>query len=365
MAEGIFLEQNGELVDMQQAAYVSEDVLQSLLERHGVLLAGDQMAPGLESRRFLLIKREAGIPAGINERDRWSIDHVFIDQDAVPTLVEVKRSQNTQIRREVVGQMFDYAANAVAHWPEGTLATQFVATHTADEGGAIETLRAFLNLTNGGIEDAQEHIEAWWRQAEANLRSGRLRLLFVADHIPPELRRIIEFLNQQMATTEVLGIEIRNYEGPGFRALVPRVVGLTEAARDRKERQTGPQIPISEIWEAAAPAVREARALLDSWASETGIEATDLAKSRRYRVGRGTLAYLYPGDEYRSVYFRIGAVGTPADSEGLRALLSEIRGGAVVAPKEPGVSCEFIVRAWSELESRFLPALLAAAAGPT
>ncbi len=48
--------------------------------------------------------------------DRWSVDDLFVDQDAVPTLVEVKRSSDTRIRREVVGQMLDYAANAVAHW---------------------------------------------------------------------------------------------------------------------------------------------------------------------------------------------------------------------------------------------------------
>jgi hypothetical protein len=31
----------------------------------------------------------------------------------VPTLLEVKRSSDTRIRREVVGQMLDYAANGV------------------------------------------------------------------------------------------------------------------------------------------------------------------------------------------------------------------------------------------------------------
>jgi len=29
----------------------------------------------------------------------------------------VKRSANSQVRREVVGQMLDYAANAIAYWP--------------------------------------------------------------------------------------------------------------------------------------------------------------------------------------------------------------------------------------------------------
>ena len=54
--------------------------------------------------------------SGDGGSDRGSLDHLFLDQDAVPTLVEVKRSENTQIRREVVGQMLDYAANGVMFW---------------------------------------------------------------------------------------------------------------------------------------------------------------------------------------------------------------------------------------------------------
>ena len=44
-----------------------------------------------------------------------------------------------------------------------------------------------------------------------------MRLLFVADQIPKELRRIIEFLNEHMSRIEVLGVEIRQYERDGTR----------------------------------------------------------------------------------------------------------------------------------------------------
>lgn len=37
------------------------------------------------------------------------MDHLFVDQDAIPTLVEVKRSSDTRIRREVVGQLLEYS----------------------------------------------------------------------------------------------------------------------------------------------------------------------------------------------------------------------------------------------------------------
>jgi hypothetical protein len=82
------------------------------------------MRPG-EPRRWLLITREAGIPDAEGGQARWFLDHLFIDQDAIPTLVEVKRSSDTRLRREVVGQMLDYAANVVAYWPGAELRRLF------------------------------------------------------------------------------------------------------------------------------------------------------------------------------------------------------------------------------------------------
>ena len=59
---------------------------------------------------------------------RWSVGHLFLDQDSIPTIVEVKRSTDTRIRREVVGQMLAYAANAVVHWPVDRLRAEFEAS---------------------------------------------------------------------------------------------------------------------------------------------------------------------------------------------------------------------------------------------
>ena len=80
------------------------------------MLSGYQINPGAP-RRWLLVKREAGLPSEIEGINRWSVDHLFLDQEGIPTLVEVKRSSDSRIRREVVGQMLDYAANAVVYWP--------------------------------------------------------------------------------------------------------------------------------------------------------------------------------------------------------------------------------------------------------
>src|SRR5437899_102976 len=125
MNPGIFLIQpNGELVEMNETEYEFEKQLQKLLADHPSLLAGNQINPKAP-RRWLFIERESGIPAEEGAADRWKIDHLFLDQDGIPTFVEVKRSTDTRVRREVVGQMLDYAANATRYWPIAHIREQF------------------------------------------------------------------------------------------------------------------------------------------------------------------------------------------------------------------------------------------------
>ena len=79
-------------------------------------------------RRWLLIKREAGVPDHEGGGGWWSVDHLLVDQDAVPTFVEVKRASDTRSRREVVAQMLDYAANGSVFWTPEQLRSWFEAT---------------------------------------------------------------------------------------------------------------------------------------------------------------------------------------------------------------------------------------------
>ena len=84
-----------------------------------------------------------------------------------------------------------------------------------------------------GDADADE--DEFWLKAKTNLQAGRVRLVFVADEIPAELRRVVEFLNQQMDPAEVLAVEVKQYVGEGaLKALVPRIVGQTAEAQRKK-----------------------------------------------------------------------------------------------------------------------------------
>ena len=86
---------------------------------------------------------------------------------------------------------------------------------------------------------SQEEVETYWSKVKTNLQAGKIRLMFVADVIPIELRRVVEFLNAQMDPAEVLALEIKQYVGEGLQTLVPRIVGQTAETESRKGRGGG------------------------------------------------------------------------------------------------------------------------------
>ncbi len=224
---GIFLLQGDKLVEMREHEYASEDLLQKLLADYPNLLAGDLIDHDVP-RRWLLIRREFAVPSGEDNRSMMSLDHLFLDQDAIPTLVEVKRSSDIRIRREVVGQMLDYAANAVVNWSIEEIRGRYFESCTARDTDPEIEIQAFAG---GGIKT-----DEFWQKADENLRNGKIRLLFVADEISTDLRRIVEFLNKQMNPAEVLAVEIKQYTGDGVKSLVPRVYGQSVETQQKSKR---------------------------------------------------------------------------------------------------------------------------------
>jgi hypothetical protein len=227
MSEAIFvLSDDGELHEMREAQYLSEDDFQVLLSKYPHLLSGDQIDRDYP-RKWLLVTREMGVPDEINKSNRWSLDHLLIDQDGIPTLVEVKRSSDTRLRREVIGQILDYAANAISYWSIEDIISQF--QNNCESEGKIpeDTLTSFLGA---GTADQ------FWEQVQTNLKAGKVRMLIVADSIPKELLRIIEFLNGQMSPAEILGVELKQFlsKTNQLKTLVPRVVGQTTLAMQQK-----------------------------------------------------------------------------------------------------------------------------------
>ena len=225
MSGGIFLlQENDELVEMREQQYDSEDLLQKLVAKYPNLLAGDQI--NKESpRKWILVSRELALPSNEENNGRWSVDHLFIDQDGIPTIVETKRSTDTRIRREVVGQILEYGANATLYWQINILRGKF---EEQCESNGIDPEQCILEFTNDIDPDE------FWTNVETNLKIGNLRMIILADEIPTELKRIVEFLNEQMKPAEILAIEVKQFVGNNMKTLVPRVIGQTAEAQKNK-----------------------------------------------------------------------------------------------------------------------------------
>ena len=220
---GVFvLTDSQTLVPMQPASFVTENDFQELLAKFPELLSGAQ--DNDPPRRWLLIKREMPVPAEDGGGGQWSVDHLFIDQDGVPTLVEVKRQTDTRLRREVVGQMLDYAANAVVYWPIDALRDEFI-TECA-KSGKEPSEEIGIGLASKAKTRCFKPSREICRPGESGCFSGR--------RIPPELRRIVEFLNKQMDPAEVLALKLQQFQGQNLRTIVPVVYGQTEEAIQRK-----------------------------------------------------------------------------------------------------------------------------------
>ena len=276
-----------------------EDVLQQLVAEHPDLLSGDQISPD-EPRRWILIAREQGIAEAAGVGDRWAVDHLLIDQDARPTLVEVKLRRNPESRRTVVGQLLEYAAHARRSWDADDLRGTFEAR--PDWEDRLRTL-----LEADGAPDA----DAFWRHVKTNLRAANLRLLFVADEIPEPLAQVVEFLNEQMRDVDVLAVEIKRYAGNDRETFVPRVIGRSVKPRGSRSSPTLDGI-VARFPEGP---VRDAAALLIARAREAG--ATIEAGSRGLSIRGGcelwhqpvTVAWLYPSGAgwMRTRHFSFGA----------------------------------------------------------
>ena len=107
----------------------------------------------------------------------------------MPTLAEVKRGSNPEIRRTIVGQLLEYAAHASETWTAEELRGMFERQSEARGRDAEAELATLLQ------PDGDPDVDGFWEAVSTNLAAKRPRLLFVAGFIPDLLARVVQFLN--------------------------------------------------------------------------------------------------------------------------------------------------------------------------
>lgn len=344
----IYLKHGDDFVAMSEQPYQAEDILQVLLAEHPELLAGDA-----DSADWVLVRREAGIADADDAPDRWSLDHLFLDAAGVPTLVEAKRSSDPRARREVVAQMLDYAANSTAFWTVDRLQAWFEAEcghRGTDSEAALQA--AF------GVSDP----DAYWSRVQTNLAADRIRLVFVADEIAPELARIVEYLNGQMRETEVVAVEVKQYvDATGARqTLVPRIIGRTEAARVAKGAHGQAHAPLD--LSSAPAAFHELIGHMDQVAAELGLTVTTGRTGRNYRPASPEQGVSYTSGvgvyatgsraEFNLEVFR--TCGRDDLAEDLLHRISAVTGQSVTARSWPATPCEAAVQDWPRIRRELI-----------
>lgn len=193
MSDILIRQGDGSWREATYAGYALESDLQRILTQHPDLIPG--VSEGARTCREF--QSEAG-PADI----------VVVGPDGDLTLVECKLAANPQVRREIVGQMFDYASRL---WKMDV-----------DDFAARWQSRTQESLFS---EDPETGIPL--REAVArNLAEGRLRIVLAVDAINSPLKRMVEYLNFMSGpNTSVVAVEYSRLTQGNIEILAPRIYG--------------------------------------------------------------------------------------------------------------------------------------------
>lgn len=198
----------------QGEASFSERWVQELIALHPDLLPVDEIDPVFGP--LIPLCTELSTSAGF-------VDNLFINALGMLTIVECKLWRNPQARREVVGQILDYAAQ-ISRWDYTNLEQAIGKAAGKQKFSLYRFLRA---------QDVKVGKEATFiDNVNRNLRRGRFLLLIVGDGIHERVEAIGDFLQNYAHLNFTFGlVEIRVYQLPETvsqaRLVLPRVLART------------------------------------------------------------------------------------------------------------------------------------------
>jgi len=160
----------------------NEDWIQRLIHNQPGILPIGEIEPVFSPP--IAIGREISTKAGY-------IDNLLISPDGYLTIIETKLWRNPEARREVVGQIIDYAKE-LSKWTFSSLDSAVVAfnrLYNNNDNGLLETVREYAELNKS---DEQFFID----NISKNLKRGRFLLLIVGDGIRESVEEMVEYLSQ-------------------------------------------------------------------------------------------------------------------------------------------------------------------------
>jgi len=188
---------------LDKIKFIEEGKLQDYLEKYPSLIPLGEIVEGASD--LLCIGREVGAGPG-------AMDLVFIDKDGLLTIVETKLVKNPEIRREVIGQIIEYAS--------------YVSRWAADDVYRIanEYLKSNLDEVMENMRKGEFSAEDFRSNIGQNLKNGNIRLIIAVDELVEPLRATVTFLNSY-STFEILLLQVSNFEEKARNVLIPSLFG--------------------------------------------------------------------------------------------------------------------------------------------
>lgn len=198
------------LTPLGAAGMVNEAEIQALVQQHPLCLPIAEIDPVFVNP--VPICTELATDAGF-------IDNLLVTASGLPVLVECKLWRNPEGRREVVGQILDYAKE-LSRWSSADLQREVSRRLKRPGNPLLDLVRAaYPELDEAAFNDA----------LTTNLRRGRFLLLIVGDGIREGVEAIADYLQAHAGLHFSLGlVEMPIYAMPdGSRLVAPRVLART------------------------------------------------------------------------------------------------------------------------------------------
>jgi hypothetical protein len=187
-------------------SYLTEASLETLLENHPELIGIEETDPSAGG--LVPIGRQVTLGGGI-------LDLLFIDASGKLTAVEAKLERNSEIRRQVVAQILEYAAYLTT-WEvedvERQASRYLSSTQPHSSQSMYDAVAKSLTSEASPSQDVAELREA----IATNLRNSNLRLIVAVDRIVDSLRTLVAFINNA-SRFDLYLLEVQQYraaDGP-------------------------------------------------------------------------------------------------------------------------------------------------------
>jgi hypothetical protein len=239
---------------VESAAYGKEAELQKLLVESPGLVSIDDVRP--DAGPLVLAVPEFGLPVG-------SIDILAFTAEGDIAIVECKLASNAEIKRKVIGQILEYAANL---WE--------LRYEDLEQGVRLRLGESLAELARAAVQSPEWDEEAFRSNVESALANGNFILIIVVDEINQELARIIRYINASGSPGyDFAALEMRRFQSENAEMLVPRVLGPVRTVKTTSSAGPGRQWDEPSFFSELArqgkeDAVKAARGIL-AWAQRS------------------------------------------------------------------------------------------------